>query len=77
MAQSSKATARLLDKAEADPEVRAVVLTTHNVTEEREAARALRDVRDQPLAATKPKSDFLANMSHEIRTPMNAILGMP
>ncbi|WP_422928647.1 PAS domain S-box protein [Singulisphaera sp. PoT] len=47
-----------------------------DITEEREAERALREVRDQALAATKAKSTFLANMSHEIRTPMNAIVGM-
>ncbi|MFO7642387.1 MAG: ATP-binding protein [Candidatus Competibacteraceae bacterium] len=36
---------------------------------------ALRDAREQALAASRVKSEFLANMSHEIRTPMHGMLG--
>jgi PAS domain S-box-containing protein len=46
-----------------------------DITEERQAAEALRQAKEAAEAATRAKSEFLANMSHEIRTPMNAILG--
>ncbi len=36
---------------------------------------ALREARDEALAAEKTMSNFLANMSHEIRTPLTAIIG--
>ncbi len=55
---------------------RGIVASIVDITEERNAAEALRQTRDEAEQATRTKSAFLANMSHEIRTPMNAIIGM-
>jgi PAS domain S-box-containing protein len=58
-----------------DPQ-RGSVWTLEDVTDETEAAEALREAKRQADDATRAKSMFLANMSHEIRTPLNSIIGM-
>jgi signal transduction histidine kinase/DNA-binding response OmpR family regulator/HPt (histidine-containing phosphotransfer) domain-containing protein len=47
-----------------------------DITERKQADRAIRKAKEMAEDATQMKSNFLANMSHEIRTPMNAIIGM-
>ncbi|NJN54304.1 MAG: HAMP domain-containing histidine kinase, partial [Anaerolineae bacterium] len=41
----------------------------------RENETALRQARDEAMAASQFKSKLLANVSHDMRTPLNAIMG--
>lgn len=47
-----------------------------DITNQKEAERALKLAKDAADEANRSKSLFLANMSHEIRTPLNAIIGL-
>lgn len=40
-----------------------------------ESAAALRQARDEAMAASQFKTKLLANVSHDMRTPLNAIMG--
>ncbi len=47
-----------------------------DVTELRQAERAIASAHESADHARRSKSAFLANMGHEIRTPLNAIIGL-
>ena len=49
--------------------------TVRDITQKKEAERALRDALRSAEQADSAKARFLAHMSHELRTPLNAILG--
>jgi two-component system, sensor histidine kinase and response regulator len=57
-------------------QVRGLVGTLIDITDQKEATRALVQAKEAAESASRMKSEFLANMSHEIRTPMNGIIGM-
>jgi signal transduction histidine kinase len=58
-----------------DGAVTRLVITTRDVTEQRQRRRALDQALLRAGEASRAKSEFLANTSHELRTPLNAVIG--
>lgn len=57
-------------------EITGLVGTLIDISDQKEATRAMLQAKEAAESASRMKSEFLANMSHEIRTPMNGIIGM-
>ena len=47
-----------------------------DITDRKEAEKALAEARDVAEAASRARTAFLAMMSHEIRTPLNGVVGI-
>ena len=52
------------------------VNVVNDITEQKNAEKAIQLANEAALETERTKSAFMANMSHEIRTPMHGILGM-
>ena len=57
-------------------DVRAIVLTTRNITARKRVERELAEARDAAVRALHERTAFVAGVSHELRTPIHGILGL-
>lgn len=59
-----------------DPDLNGIVLSTRNVTSERQNTMAIGKLRDDAVAEAERRSHLLATVSHELRNPLHAITGL-
>ena len=59
-----------------DPDLAGIVLSSRNVTKEREDTAAIGALRDEAVAEAERRSHLLATVSHELRNPLHAMTGM-
>lgn len=59
-----------------DPDVRGIVITSRNVSEQRQLLNELAESRDDAVAAAQLRSRMVATVSHELRNPLHAMGGL-
>lgn len=59
-----------------DPDVRGIVITSRNVTEERSTREQMERLRDQAVAEAERGARLIATVSHELRNPLHALAGL-
>ncbi|MEW6218706.1 MAG: response regulator [Thermodesulfobacteriota bacterium] len=57
-------------------ELLGIIEDFRDISQRKEAEKALAQAKEAAEAASRAKSEFLAHMSHEIRTPLHAVIGM-
>ncbi|GEM_PF-1995544 len=58
-----------------DPSVRAIVINYRDITDRKEAERALQEKNARIEEASRARNRFFSYMSHELKTPINSIVG--
>ena len=59
-----------------DPDLRGIVLSTRNVTVERQMIDSVGQLRDKAVAEAEERSHLLATVSHELRNPLHGMSGL-